>query len=89
MVKLLVGKGFTIVSGLAAGIDTVAHKTAILNNGKTIAVTGTPLNYVYPRENAVLQDYIAKQHLLITQVPFYKNQHYKANRLFFPEGYCR
>lgn len=87
MAKLLVGKGFTIVSGLAAGIDTVAHKTAILNNGKTIAEIGTPLNYVYPRENAVLQDYIAKQHLLITQVPFirYKSQHYKANRLFFPE----
>lgn len=87
MAKLLVENGFTIVSGLATGIDTVVHKTAILNNGNTIAVIGTPLNSVYPKENAFLQDYIARQHLLITQVPFikYKNQHYKANSLFFPE----
>lgn len=87
MSKLLVKNGFTIVSGLAKGVDTVAHKTAIRNGGNTIAVIGTPLNSVYPKENAALQDYIAKRHLLITQVPFikYKNQHYKANSLFFPE----
>ncbi len=87
MAKLLVENGYTVVSGLASGIDTVAHKTAIKNGGKTIAVIGTPLDAVYPKENASLQDYIAKQHLLITQVPFikYKSQHYKANSLFFPE----
>lgn len=85
--KLLVESGFTIVSGLAAGIDTEAHKSAILNGGKTIAVIGTPLNSVYPKENSKLQDFIAHRHLLISQVPFikYENQDYRSNRLFFPE----
>lgn len=85
--KLLVESGFTIVSGLAAGIDTEAHKSAILNGGKTIAVIGTPLNSVYPKENLKLQNYIAHKHLLISQVPFikYENQDYRSNRLFFPE----
>lgn len=87
MAKLLVENGFTVVSGLAKGIDTVAHKTAIMHGGNTIAVIGTPLNSVYPKENATLQDYIAKRHLLVSQVPFikYENQYYKANSLFFPE----
>jgi len=87
MTKLLVENGFTIASGLASGIDTIAHTTAIKNKGNTIAVIGTPLNTVYPKENAKLQQYIAHNHLLITQVPFikYKKQDYRSNRLFFPE----
>lgn len=87
MTKLLVQNGFTIASGLAAGIDTIAHTTAIKNEGNTIAVIGTPLNTVYPKENFKLQQYIAHNHLLITQVPFikYKKQDYRSNRLFFPE----
>lgn len=87
MVKKLVSDGFTIVSGLAQGIDTVAHKTAIESGGNTIAVIGTPLSEVYPKENSGLQSYIGKHHLLISQVPFlkYQNQNYKVNRLFFPE----
>jgi DNA processing protein len=87
MAKLLVEHGFTIVSGLAQGVDTIAHMTALENSGKTIAVIGTPLNQAYPKENSRLQDYIAKKHLLVSQVPFikYLNQDYRSNRLFFPE----
>lgn len=87
MTKLLVNDGFTIVSGLATGIDTMAHKTAIEYSGKTIAVIGTPLNQIYPKENENLQKLIAKEHLLISQVPFlrYSTQGIKGNRLFFPE----
>jgi len=87
MTRMLVEKGFTIVSGLAAGIDTIAHTTALKNGGNTVAVIGTPLNSVYPKANAKLQDYIAKKQLLISQVPFlkYEQQDYKLNRLFFPE----
>lgn len=87
LVKLLVGQGFTIVSGLAEGIDTIAHKTTIDNSGRTIAVIGTPLDEFYPKNNKTLQLQIAKDHLLISQVPFlkYKSQDYRWNRGFFPE----
>jgi len=82
----LVQQGFTIVSGLAKGIDSCAHKAALEAGGNTIAVIGTPLNSYYPKENKDLQELIAKQHLLISQVPFlrYDAQSYKINRLFFP-----
>ena len=87
LVKALVKDDFTIVSGLAAGIDTAAHETAIAEGGRTIAVIGTPLSEVYPRENAQLQRKIASEFLVITQVPVkrYERQDYRKNRLFFPE----
>lgn len=78
---------FTVVSGLAAGIDTVAHMTAIQNRTSTIAVIGTPLSETYPKQNRQLQEYIAQRHLLISQVPVcrYADQDFRTNRLFFPE----
>lgn len=87
LVKMLVRDKFVIVSGLARGIDTIAHATAIANSGSTIAVIGTPLNYYYPSENQGLQNEIAANHLLISQVPFlrYADQDYRKNRFFFPE----
>jgi DNA processing protein len=83
----LVRAGFTIVSGLATGIDTAAHTAAIEEGGETITVVGTPLGQVYPRENADLQERIARDYLLITQVPVlrYGKQAPPQNRLFFPE----
>lgn len=78
---------FTVVSGLAAGIDTVAHMTALENGAPTIAVIGTPLSETYPKPNKHLQEYIAQRHLLISQVPVcrYSDQDFRTNRLFFPE----
>lgn len=67
--SFLVKQNVTIISGLAAGIDTVAHTTAIAQGGKTIGVLGTPLNQYYPRENKELQDEIANKHLLISEFP--------------------
>lgn len=61
----------TIVSGLALGCDTLAHTYAIEHDLKTIAVLGTPLNRYYPRENSELQQTIAKNHLVVSQYPFY------------------
>ena len=60
---------FTVVSGLAAGIDRAAHETAIERNGRTIAVIGTPLSQVYPKEHTTLQRRIAQQFLLVSPVP--------------------
>lgn len=87
LVRLLVDAGYAIVSGLAKGVDTIAHKTAIACGGSTIAVIGTPITESYPAENRGLQDEIAKEHLLISQVPIcrYADQDYRANRLFFTE----
>jgi DNA processing protein len=67
--KTLVENQTVIVSGLAEGIDAVAHETAIAMKGKTIAVIGTPLNKVYPRKNFELQQEIMKNHLVVSQFP--------------------
>ena len=87
LVKQFVRDKFTIVSGLAAGIDTVSHSTAIEAGGRTIAVIGTPLSESYPKENRDLQKAIAKDFLVISQVPFcrYRRQSPRINRFFFPE----
>jgi len=85
--RQLVEVGYTIFSGLARGIDTVAHQTAIKFGGNTVAVIGTPITEYYPQENKELQDFIAANHLLISQVPIkrYYAQNFRVNRIFFPE----
>jgi DNA processing protein len=87
LVKQLVQSGYTIVSGLAKGIDTVAHTTALAQGGSTIAVIGTPITEYYPLDNKDLQDLIALKHLLVSQVPIWRfsQQDYRVNRFFFPE----
>ena len=88
LVSNLVKDGFVIVSGLAKGIDTIAHKTTIDNGGQTIAVIGTPLNQAYPAENAILQQRIARDYLLVSAVPVSRYTDVKdprQNRHFFPE----
>jgi DNA processing protein len=67
IVEFLVKNNIVVVSGLARGIDTIAHKTAIESGGNTIAVIGTPLDKYYPKENRELQDYIMNHNLLISQ----------------------
>ncbi|WP_136661754.1 DNA-processing protein DprA [Nitratireductor sp. XY-223] len=87
LVKSLLKDDFTIISGLAEGIDTVAHETAIGEGGQTIAVIGTPLGHYYPKSNTTLQDRIAEEFLLISQIPVerYDAQNPRTNRYFFPE----
>jgi DNA processing protein len=87
LARAFVKEGFTIVSGLAQGIDTVAHTTAIEAKGHTIAVLGTPITSSYPVENAALQQGIADHHLVISQVHIvrYSRQGPNGNRFFFPE----
>lgn len=61
------GNQFVIVSGLARGIDTCAHVASLKNGGTSIAVIGTGLDRYYPKENTKLQDYMAKNHLVLTE----------------------
>ena len=72
---------------LSQGNDRVAHETAIEEGGRTIAVLGTPISHAYPAENRELQEKIAREFLLISQVPIkrWKSQGPKQNRIFFPE----
>ena len=87
LARHLVERDITVVSGLAQGIDTAAHMAALEAGGKTITVVGTPLHHVYPKQNKALQERIANDFLLISQVPAlrYDAQDYRVNRTFFPE----
>src|SRR5699024_9863913 len=87
LVRSLVEHDFTIVSGLAEGVDTIAHQTAIDTGGRTIAVIGTPLSENYPKQNKALQEHIARHFPFISQVPVlpYQAQHSRLHRCFVPE----
>jgi DNA processing protein len=66
----LAAQGICIVSGLARGIDSAAHRGAIEAKGKTIAVLGTGLDSVYPKENAKLtEEILASGGAVVTQFP--------------------
>jgi len=65
--KFLVNRGFCIVSGLAKGIDAVAHSTALELRGKTIAVLGTAIDDCYPKEHLSLKQAIEANGLVISQ----------------------
>jgi len=85
--RCLARDGYTVVSGLAEGIDTAAHNAAMQAGGNTIAVLGTALSMAYPSENRSLQEVIARDYLLISQVPIVRHsrQQWQANRTFFPQ----
>ncbi len=61
--------GIVVVSGLAEGIDTVAHQGAIQSGGRTIAVLGTALTEFFPATNRALQETIMRDHLALSQFP--------------------
>jgi DNA processing protein len=65
----LVSKGVLIVSGLAKGIDTLAHESAIENEGKTIAVIAGGLYHIYPKENMSLALEMMKTQLVLSEYP--------------------
>ncbi len=87
----LVKRGFTVVSGMAAGIDTEAHIGCLEAGGRTIAVLGTGVDQIYPPRNQPLYEQIVAQGLLVSEYPAGT----KPNRIHFPQrnriiaGLCR
>lgn len=69
LVKALVKRNIVVNAGLVKGIDTITHQAALKNNGRTIAVIGTPINQYYPKENKNLQLTIEKHRLVVSQFP--------------------
>lgn len=71
--------GFQVVSGLARGIDTAAHKGALRARGKTIAVLGSGIRQIYPKENSSLFDEICKNGTILSE--------FKINCIPFPRNF--
>ncbi|TMU87800.1 DNA-protecting protein DprA [Bacillus sp. BHET2] len=71
MIPKLVRKDIVIVSGLAQGADTIAHKETISSGGRTIGVLGSGFNHIYPKQNEYLAHQMMMDHLLLSEYPPY------------------
>ncbi|MEL6494533.1 MAG: DNA-processing protein DprA [Cyanobacteria bacterium J06623_7] len=69
LTQALVSHGFGIVSGMAAGIDTVAHETCLSAGGRTIAVLGTGVDQIYPYSNRLLYQRLTESGLIVSEYP--------------------
>ncbi|WP_226681260.1 DNA-processing protein DprA [Sutcliffiella horikoshii] len=71
LIPPLLKEDFTIVSGLAKGVDISAHQLAMERGGNTIAVLGSGFFHIYPKEHHSIAEKIASQHLLLSEYPPY------------------
>jgi len=81
VVQALIERDYTIVSGLAEGIDTAAHRAALHWNQRTVGVVGTGLRHAFPKKNQELQDLLAERYAVVSQ--FWPGQ--EPRRWTFPQ----
>jgi len=67
--RFLAGKGVSVVSGLALGIDTAAHEGALAGGGETVAVLGSGIGRIYPSSNRGLAEKVARSGALLSEFP--------------------
>ncbi|MCA0969153.1 DNA-processing protein DprA [Halobacillus litoralis] len=77
----ILSKGYTVVSGMAKGVDQYAHHLAIDHGSKTIAVLGSGFEHIYPRNDIPLYEKLARDHLVISEYPPDR----KPKKYHFPE----
>lgn len=83
LVQEIVKNGFNIISGLAKGCDSIAHKSCLENNGKTIAILPSTLEKIYPSENKLLVDNIVENGgLVITEYVVEAKNKYESIKRF-------
>lgn len=81
----LAAHGYTVASGLAAGVDAASAVAAIDEGGRVVGVIGTPIDLIFPQENAHLFGEVSSQGLLMSQVPLclYEHQRGDARKSYF------
>jgi DNA processing protein len=79
--RSLVAHGYVVISGLAAGIDSAAHKATLDAGGRTVAVIGTGLRHSFPKQNAELQEHLGRESAVLSQ--FWPGQ--EPRRWTFPQ----
>src|SRR5262249_17466297 len=67
----LAAKGIVIVSGMARGIDAIAHQGALAANGRAVGVLGTGINVCYPKENRKLYDKVLERGAILSEFPLH------------------
>ena len=70
LVKDLADLDYTIVSGMALGIDGIAHRCALHNKAKSVAVLGGGIDYIYPKGNSDIYNIMKSDHLVISEYPY-------------------
>lgn len=88
--RTVAGKGAVVVSGLAQGVDSIAHKSALGAGGKTVAFLGVPLDEYFPKTNKRFQDELCADNLVVSEYyctyPYYGANFIYRNRLIAAAG---
>ncbi|MGP4116733.1 DNA-processing protein DprA [Levilactobacillus zymae] len=84
-------QGVCLISGLAQGVDTLAHQVALAHGGATIAVVGTGLGRCYPAQNRALMDQLSQTQLVVSEYPWNAKgaKHHFVERNRIISGLCQ